>query len=119
MNTNDNILSANALKPLKALPVLGTPLLYQVSQDTVGNPVPIQNQTPHTLAIQAADFGGGTVTIEWSLDAATWNPLLDSAGQPAAFTENTLKVGISFCGIYLRASLAGSTNPQNLTVTLG
>ncbi len=100
------------------LPILGTPLLYQVNQDTVGNSVTIQNQSLHTLAVQATDFGSGSVNIEWSLDGEIWNPLLDSTQQPEVFKQNTLLAGLSFNGIYLRASLAGSKNAQNVTVTI-
>ncbi|MFN8787776.1 MAG: hypothetical protein ACK5XF_00275 [Neisseriaceae bacterium] len=46
-------------------PILGTPLLYQVNQNTIGHAVAIQNNNIHTLAIQGANFGGGTVAIEW------------------------------------------------------
>ena len=116
MSNNTNAVELDQVIPS---PILGTPLLYQVNKDTVGNAVPIQNQSPHTLAVQAANFGGGTVTVEWSLDAITWNPLLDNNAQPATFTQNTLKVGLTFNSIYLRASLAGSTNAQNVTVTIG
>lgn len=116
MSTPNNM---HIVTPRRASPILGTPLLYQVNEDTIGNPVAIQNQASHTLAIQAANFGGGTVTIEWSLDALAWNPLLDFNEQPAIFTQNTLKVGLTFTGIYLRASLSGSTNAKNITVTIG
>ncbi len=100
-------------------PILGTPLLYQINKDTVGNPVSFQNQISHTLAVQAVSFGGGTVTVEWSIDAITWSPLLDINNNPAVFTQNALNVGLTFNSIYLRASLSGSTNAQNVTVTVG
>lgn len=99
--------------------ILGTPLLYKITQDTVGEPVVFQNNNTHTLAVQAEDFGGGTVTIEWSLDAVTWTTLVDSAGQSAVFTANALKVGLTFKSIYLRASLADSSGAKNLNVVVG
>lgn len=100
------------------VPVLGTPLLYEVNQDTVGNSVAIQNQSLHTLAVQAVDFGGGSVSMEWSLDGVLWNQLLDNAQQPAVFKQNSLWTGLSFNGIYLRASLFGSKNAKSVTVTI-
>ncbi|MBP9742795.1 MAG: hypothetical protein KBD37_05505 [Burkholderiales bacterium] len=108
----------NANNPATLYPVLGTPLLYQVNADTIGKPVAIQNQSIHTLAVQATNFSGGTVTIEWSLDAVIWNPLLDNEAKPITFTQNGLKAGLTFNGIYLRTSLSGSTNPQNVTATI-
>ena len=98
--------------------VLGTPLLHMVNANVIGRKVPIQNTFTHTLAAQG-NFGGGQVNIEWSLDGAGWSPLLDKNGQRVAFTTNTLKVGLSFNCIYLRAILTGATNPQNVTVIVG
>lgn len=99
-------------------PILGTPLLYQVNTDTVGNAVAIQNQRLHNLAVQGANFGSGTVAIEWSLDGTTWSPLLGTDGKAITFTQNGLIGSLSINGVYLRASLSGSTGAQNITVTL-
>lgn len=99
-------------------PILGTPLLYQVNADNVGNAVPIQNQRLHNLAVQGANFGSGTVAIEWSLDGTTWSPLLGTDGKAITFTQNSLVGSLSINGIYLRASFSGSTGAQNVTVTL-
>jgi len=101
------------------LPILGTPLLYKVNESIVGKAVAFQNKGSHTLAIQADDFGQGTVVIEWSLDGVTWNQIYNNNGQPAMFSENYLQVSLSFCSVYLRASLINATNPKNLTVTIG
>jgi hypothetical protein len=99
-------------------PILGTPLLYQVNADNIGKAVPIQNQRLHNLAVQGANFGSGTVAIEWSLDGTTWSPLLGTDGKAITFTQNGLVGSLSINGIYLRASLSGSTGAQNVTVTL-
>ena len=103
---------------MNTTPILGTPLLYQVNKDSVGNPIPLQNQTAHTLAVQATNFGAGAVTIEWSLDNTEWSPLLGADGKAVTFTQNGLVSGLLLNGIYLRASLSGSTGAQNVTVTL-
>lgn len=105
-------------QPVSLTPILGTPLLYQVNADTTGKAVPIQNQRLHNIAVQGANFGSGTVAIEWSLDGTTWSPLLGTDGKAITFTQNGLVGSLSINGIYLRASLSGSTGAQNVTVTL-
>lgn len=97
---------------IKPLPILGTPLLYKVNADTIGNIVTIQNQATHTIAIQGTDFGGGAVIIEWSLDAVIWNPLFGNV------TQNGIVGSLTYNAIYLRARLSGSKNAQNITVTI-
>ena len=96
------------------LRILGTPLLNQVNVDTTGDAVSVLSKSAHTIAVQAANFGGGTVTIEWSLDGDTWSQLLDNASQPLSFTQNTVKAGLTFIGIYIRARLYGSTGAQGV-----
>jgi hypothetical protein len=93
-----------------------TPLLNNVNVDTVGEPLPIFATKPHTLAVQADDLGGGNITIEWSVDADSWDTLIDTSGNLAIYTQNVLKVNLTFESIYLRATLSGSTNAQNVFV---
>ena len=95
-----------------------TKLLDKVSVDTDGDGVPGYG-AGKALAIWADDYGGGTVSIEFSPDnGSTWI-LGTFGGNPAQFTENTakyiLKIGQ---GEQIRATLTGSSSASNVNAQI-
>lgn len=73
------------------------------------------------LAIYAASFGGGTVTVEASPNGTLWMTLTQIPGtSPATFTANTMTVCYPVPqGYYIRARLSGATSPSNVNCDLG
>jgi len=90
-------------------------LLNDVSVDTVGTPKSNDGSSKN-IFVTASNFGGGTVTIEASIDDAIWVPLKQPDGTDAAFTENTVFYvqGLT-TGAKYRATLAGATGASGVT----
>jgi hypothetical protein len=56
-------------------------------------------------------FGGGTITLQGSIDNSTWFSLTDSNGTAATFAANGA-TNIEIGELYVRGTLAGSTTPS-------
>ena len=92
-------------------------LLQNISADTVGEALSGDGKSKQLL-VSATDFGGGSVTLEVSLDKTNWAPLT-KGGVPAVYTANATDYArVVGMATYIRATLSGSTNPSNLNVFL-
>jgi len=60
--------------------------------------------------VWSTNFGGGTVTIQISLDNTNWFPARTQADSQLNFTVSDHLVGV-MRGIWVRATLAGATAP--------
>jgi hypothetical protein len=88
-------------------------LLQNVSIDTVGVSVGGTGNSK-IIQIAATSFGGGSVILEGSLDNTLWTTLT-YGGNPAIFTSGKiLKLDFWPTGMYVRASLTGSTGANNV-----
>lgn len=97
----------------------GTYLLNNVNQNTTGEAFALSSDLSHTLAISATSMGGGTITLQFSLDGVNnWFDIKDDSGAIYSFIEPTVKSNISLKGIFIRAVLSGATNPSNIYVKL-
>lgn len=94
-------------------------LLKSVDTDTVGE-IFSQQGNDYTIVIEAENFGGGQVTLEYSISGTIWNAVEDFRGTViAGITANSIyKVLASGQGLKLRASLALSEGASNVTVAL-
>lgn len=104
-----------------AIPGFVNNLLDNVSADTDGEAMPIQDKGYKNLYIQAEDFGGGTVSLEWTLtpeDDTSWTVANDPSGNPLSVTGNSMYTSLSLYGAYYRATLSGSTDASNVCVRL-
>ena len=72
----------------------------------------------YSLFVQATAFGGGSVSVESSVDGTTWITLSES-GTPIALTGNAVRsiAGLSQ-GLMVRGTLTGSTAASGVTVTM-
>lgn len=96
-------------------------LLDNVAVNTTGSPIAIQDKVPKNLFIYAANFGGGTVTVEWSLSTevdAVWTTCTDPLGNPIAVTFNYMYTSLTLYGAFYRAKLTGSTGASDVSVRL-
>ncbi len=96
-------------------------LLNNVSVDTIGTPMAVQDKVPKNLFIYATDFGGGTVGLQWSLSTdndAVWTTAIDPLGNPIAVTSNSMYTSLTLYGAFYRAGLAGSSGASNVCVRL-
>lgn len=94
-------------------------LLDNVNQDTVGQWFEWSGGSGD-IFVTASDFGGGTVTIQRSNDGGTTAiPTKFIDGQIFTATENgTFPASGWGQGTRLRATLAGSTSPVDVRVTV-
>lgn len=97
-------------------------LLDSVSVNTNGSPFPIQDKTIKNIYVSATSFGGGTVTIQWSLDpdalTPIWTTAKDIFGTDMVFTANKNVTTLSLYGAYYRAILTGSSGASNVCARL-
>lgn len=101
--------------------MVGTVLLLNgVTEDTDGEAV-FGDGSAKNLQVNSTDFGGGTVSIQGSLDSGTtWITLLKDDGNPASFTSNAF-FGIRQFNptVLVRAVLDGATDPDPVYVRMG
>lgn len=95
-------------------------LLKNVDTDTVGE-IKGLNGANRSIQVQAADFGGGKVTLEYKVDARlpAWQIVPVQDGGLAEFTENAgiRLVGVSR-GMRIRATLSGSSDASGVYVAM-
>ena len=93
-------------------------LLDAVAVDTNGTGVKADGGGK-TLAVWATSFGSGTVTIQGSPDGGVTWITLTIAGNPAAFTANSIRyIDRLGQGMQIRAILAGSTGASNVNAAI-
>lgn len=83
-------------------------LLDAVTTDTVGSATRVVG--PTTIFSESNDYGGGTVSIYAQRDSSSTAILVGT------FTGNGVLTDTIIGKHYLKATLAGSTNPAALTV---
>ncbi len=93
-------------------------LLKDVDIDTVGDSVNILNSGPKTVIVTGT-FGSGTITLEISLDGITWTVLQKEDGTDFTITGST-QFSLTWLnvGLFLRASLAGSSGASGINVAI-
>lgn len=104
-----------------AIPGFINNLLDNVSTNTNGTPMPIQDKGYKNLYIQATNFGGGTVSLEWTLTpevSGSWTVANDPSGNPLSVTQNSMYTSLSLYGAYYRAVLSGSSGASGVCVRL-
>ena len=94
-----------------------TVLLNGVVEDTTGEA--FGSNGSDAMFAFVGTFGGGTVTIQISLDGVVWSTLRDSSGADVEITAQVQDVyAVKIKSDYsVRAVLSGSTTPS-LTVTM-
>jgi hypothetical protein len=95
-------------------------LLDAVEEDTNGDAVNLSGG-PKAVFIQSDDFGGGTVTVQVSVDSGTtWHTAKQKDGTTnMTATGNAALVMWEYPpGVQLRAILGSSTTPDPLSVYL-
>lgn len=94
-------------------------LLNKVNQDTVGA-AEQWNGGAADIFVTASDFGSGTVTLQRSNDGGiTWVPVKFEDGVIFSATVNGVFPANGWSnGTKIRATLAGSTNPVDVKVTV-
>jgi hypothetical protein len=94
-------------------------LLDKVSTDTVGGIFPGDGKDK-VLNITATSLGGGTISVELSDTTGTlWAPAMYKDDVPFEVTTiGAYKLEKMPAGIYIRASLSGSTGANNVSVEL-
>jgi hypothetical protein len=96
-------------------------LLDGVTADTTGSAIPCtlirggQVDPIHTVCCYSSDFGGGTVTVQWSPDNSNWFTMRRVDENQAIFTISDV-YNVRARGGLVRAKLTGSTTPAALTV---
>jgi hypothetical protein len=94
-------------------------LLDKVSTDTVGDAFSGDGDWK-SLVITADDLGGGTISVELSDTSKTyWAPAMYKDDIPFEVTDiGAFKLEKMPSGIYIRASLSGSTGANDVSVEL-
>lgn len=94
-----------------------TRLLNNVSVDTDGTPQPGDGGSKQ-ISIWATNYGGGSVTIQTSPDLVTWITI-KYMGSPAVFTSDiSLKLDKIGQGMFIRATLTGSSGASGVNVDM-
>lgn len=98
---------------IAAVTTFGDPRLFKwetlTSTNADGAPVRFQGNQDRTVQVIGADFGGGTLTIQGSLDGTNWDTLQDLEGAALSFTQATGPKGILESTPYTRPFLSGAT----------
>lgn len=89
------------------------PLFSGQNTDISNDPYFIQNNTPFTLLLGAADvWGAAEITVEVSPDGVSlWTPLTDSLGNALVFnssTGNKIVDIIKLKNVWIRGTITGS-----------
>jgi hypothetical protein len=96
-------------------------LLNKVNTDTTGTPARTDGAAK-TIVVDAIDFGGGNVTIEVSRASDNSEPWVipdRTDGTPAVYYAGKVEL-INFlaAGLYIRASLAGSSGANSVNCAI-
>ena len=93
-------------------------LLDNVNVNTTGDPF-IGKGAGQTLLITADDLGGGSVSLETSLNKTTgWTPVFYDGAPFVVTTVGAYYLRKNAQGLYMRAVLSGATGASNVTVAL-
>lgn len=94
-------------------------LLDDQTEDGVGVPQQLPFSGKYNLYTQGSFDSGATVLIEWSLDNVTYTAIKDCDGNALIITENSIETFLELnVGIYLRATLAGTSGGTDITSEL-
>lgn len=92
-----------------------TALWATMANNDVGLPIPASAFADRTFQVDGT-FGGGTVTIEGTLDGTNYHTLTDSTGLPVTFTAAALKF-ITEASVQIRPKVTGGDGTTSLNVT--
>jgi hypothetical protein len=84
--------------------------------DLDGQPVVVSRRSDRTVQV-IGTFGGATVTIQGSLDGATWATLNDLQGTAMTFTAARIE-GVSEIVTYIRPLVSSASETTDLDVYL-
>ncbi len=90
---------------------------WTIATDDTGTPISFAEYSDRSVQIESADDGGGTTTIEGSLDGTNYHTVTDPQGNALSFTSPGVIEQISEATVWIRPALTGGS-AGTVTVTV-